>query len=192
MKYFEVELNYSHDASMTKTFKRIMDTFRLIEPNLRTLKLSDGFFRFRGDLISSAIEGRIYWAEDINANFSDYVEARPYELFNTPNNEFWVTSSNLADILVGDSIPQRIFSPISEAQGRDYADKLLSLYDSSVVKYGPMMPKGIPQSILILDILIPLASDTPNYLKGIQSKWNEERKNKPEIFILTGERNAKI
>lgn len=192
MKYFEVELDYSIDSSMTRTFNRIIETFRLVEPNLSTLNFSEGFFRFRGDLISRAIEGRIYWTDNINSNFSNYIEARPYELFNTKDNEFWVTGSDLAEILVGESIPEKIFSPLSEVQGRNYADKLLEMYDSATVKYGPMMPKGVPQSILVLDLLIPLAAEAPNYLKGLQSKWNEERKNKPEIFILTGERNEKI
>jgi hypothetical protein len=165
----------------------------LDDPDLIHLHLSDRLYKFEAYNILDLIPGNIYWTDDINTEKANYIKSKAHGLFYITG-DILVTGSDLSNLLVDNSMAEVIRSRISEEQGYDFAEKLLSLYAKKVFKSDLnselILLKKRPDAILVLDMMISLADESLNYLKGMQTRWNENDENKPEIYVLTGERSA--
>lgn len=170
-----------------KANEGIMKLLNLIDPNLKGLKFDEEFYRFRANDANSVFGEKIYVGDDLDLTYNLFKKTCTRDFFKSNNDDFWLTGTNLADLLEGKSAIEMMGgAETTEEQGYQFGESLIKAYNvQKEIKKG--IPKGVPNSVIVFDPIIEMACDPIPFMKGLNRAIIDNSTNAPTIYMFGGE-----
>lgn len=156
-----------------------------IDGEFKSLHFDGEFYRFRGNDADYGFDGFVYGGNDLSLDYAKFQKRSTEDFFNSNNGGLWLSGTDLVEKLSHLGREMSLEETTIE-QGFDFGTKLINAYNAEAKRVGKVLPKGIPNSVIVFDPFIAMIMNPIPYLKGISQAEKDMKEESPQIYMFAG------